>query len=168
MSKINIYLDSAEAVAAENQQMRIDDNEAAEDISIRTYWTPCHSIAILISKGYQNEPIISRWKFSLETVCGAVTVRVHDLYDRYGSCANKRSRLHPFDSPIRRIRFHLSRRVDQPLCRERLAHYSGNLCHTVHITVQWNRSRVKKHRLKLDILQILSVFQERGPFTRAW
>jgi len=37
MPTINIYLDSAETIAEQNQQMRIDDNEAAENISIRAY-----------------------------------------------------------------------------------------------------------------------------------
>lgn len=75
-------------------------------------------------------------KFFLETVCGAAIVRIYDLHDRYGSYADEHSCLHPLECPIRRIRFRLSRRVDQPLCRGRLTHYSGNLRRTVFITVQ--------------------------------
>jgi len=75
-------------------------------------------------------------KFSLKTARSAATVHVHDLYDRYGSYADKCSCLHSPDCPVRCIRFRLSRRVDQPLCWGRLAHYSGNLRRTVYTTVQ--------------------------------
>ena len=85
-------------------------------------------------KEYQNQnELISRYiiKFSLKTVRGAAIVRSHDLYGRCGSYADKRYCLHPLDCPIRRIHFRFSYRVNQPLCRKRLAHYSGNLCRAI-------------------------------------
>ena len=86
-------------------------------------------------KEYQNQnKLISRCikiKFSLKTVRGAAIVRDHDLYDCYGSYADKRYCLHPLDYPIRRIHFHLSYWVSRQRCREQLASYSGNLCRAI-------------------------------------